>query len=204
MINLFGSRKNKKILILQGHPDTSPNRFCNVIASVYNKGAISKGHLSEVINISHLTFSLLKSKIEYEQGPTPPDIELIQKKINSADHLVIIYPLWLGEMPALLKAFLEQVMRPNFAYYINKNGNLEKKLKGKSVRIIITMGMPALFYRIPIIGYGSHSLKSLKKGILSFVGIKPIRTTLIGMIESKSKNFEKQLLKIEKLGSKAI
>ena len=53
-------------------------------------------------------------------------------------------------------------------------------LKGRSSRIVITMGMPAFVYRWY---FGAHSLKSLKRSILSLVGIGPNRHTLIGMIE---------------------
>jgi putative NADPH-quinone reductase len=56
-------------------------------------------------------------------------------------------------------------------------------LAGKSSRIIVTMGMPALIYRWY---FGAHGLKNLKQNILSFVGIKPNRHTLIGMIEGIS------------------
>ena len=31
-----------------------------------------------------------------------------------AEHLVFLFPLWLGDMPAVLKGFLEQLMRPGF------------------------------------------------------------------------------------------
>ena len=31
------------------------------------------------------------------------------------EHLVIVFPLWLGDMPAVLKGFFEQVLRPGFA-----------------------------------------------------------------------------------------
>ena len=98
-----------------------------------------------------------------------------------ADHLVILYPLWLGSMPALLKAFFEHLFRPGFAFEYHSNGRLpKKKLLGKSARIVVTMGMPAFVYRWV---FFEHSLKSLKRNILAFAGIKPIRTTLIGNIE---------------------
>ena len=65
-----------------------------------------------------------------------------------ADHVVILYPLWLGSMPALLKALLEQVLRPGFAYSTLKLGKWPVKfLSGKTARIVITMGMPAPIYR---------------------------------------------------------
>lgn len=32
-----------------------------------------------------------------------------------ADHIVFLYPLWLGHMPALLQAFLEHALRLGIA-----------------------------------------------------------------------------------------
>jgi putative NADPH-quinone reductase len=100
-----------------------------------------------------------------------------------AGHLVIIYPLWLGGMPALLKGFLEQALRPAFMTGNRVGTSWKRTLKGRSTRIIITMGMPAFVYRWY---FGAHSLKGLKRSILSLVGIGPNRHTLIGMIEGMS------------------
>ena len=62
-------------------------------------------------------------------------------------------------------------------------GRLPKKLlKGRSARILVTMGMPAFFYRIY---YRAHSVRNLKRNILEFCGFGPVRTTLIGMVEGK-------------------
>jgi len=55
-----------------------------------------------------------------------------------------------------------------------------KLLKGRSARIVVTMGMPALVYRWY---FRAHSLKALERNILGFVGIAPVHETLIGMVE---------------------
>jgi putative NADPH-quinone reductase len=84
-------------------------------------------------------------------------------------------------MPALLKGFLEQTLRPGFAIGTATAGRMPKKLlKGRSARIVVTMGMPAFFYRAY---YRSHSVKSLKRNILEFCGFSPVRTSLVGMVE---------------------
>ena len=71
-----------------------------------------------------------------------------------------------------------------------------KLLKGRSARIVVTMGMPAFFYRIY---YRSHSVKSLKRNILEFVGVSPVRTTLIGMVEGQARAREQHLAAMAKL-----
>lgn len=94
-----------------------------------------------------------------------------------------MFPLWLGDVPALLKAFFEQALRPGFAIGKAAPGRLWKKLlKGRSARVIVTMGMPAFFYRLY---YRAHGVKSLKRNILEFCGISPVRASLIGTVESE-------------------
>jgi putative NADPH-quinone reductase len=87
-------------------------------------------------------------------------------------------------MPALLKAYLEQVMRPGFAFAYGTGKSVAKKLlAGKSARIVVTMGMPSIFFRLY---YRSHSVRSLARNILGFVGYKPVRVSLIGNVEGMS------------------
>ena len=134
---------------------------------------------SLVLVVAGLALPVLRSEAEW-QGPAPPDVAASQRDLVWAEHLVFVYPLWLGGMPALLKAFLEQVARPGFAFDAGPNRSpWQKKLAGRSARIVVTMGMPALVYRWY---FGAHSLKSLERNILGFIGIEPIRESLVGMV----------------------
>jgi putative NADPH-quinone reductase len=169
----------RRITILQGHPDPRGHHFGNALAEAYANGARAAKHEIRCIDIAKLDFPLLRSSEDFYQGTTPEGILPAQDAIRWADHLVICYPLWHGHFPAYFHAFLEQTFRPGFAVQIG-NGHLPKKLfEGKSARIVVTTGMPALFYRWY---YRAHSLKSLKRNILGFAGIRPVKTTLIGML----------------------
>lgn len=171
----------KHIVIIQGHPDAQARHFGHALADEYAKGAEDGGHEVRRIEVATLDFPLLRTKEDFEKGTLPESLRPAQEAINWADHLVILYPLWLGSMPALLKAFFEQVFRPGFAFEYGESGRLPKKrLTGKSARIVATMGMPAFFYRWIFL---AHSLKSLERNILGFAGIGPIKVTLIGTIE---------------------
>lgn len=171
----------KRIVIIQGHPDARVRHFGHALADEYAKGAEDGGYEVKRIEVASLEFPLLRTKEDFEKGRPPDSIKVAQEAIRWADHLVILYPLWLGSMPAMLKAFCEQVFRPGFAFEYQSSGRMPKKLlTGKSARIVVTMGMPAFIYRWV---FFAHSLKSLKRNILAFCGIGPIRTTLIGNIE---------------------
>jgi putative NADPH-quinone reductase len=191
-----------KVVIIDGHPDGAKERYVHALAAAFRKGCEAGGHEVQTIAVCSLAFSGIRSSADFLQRRPPPDIREAQEKIQWADHLVILYPLWLGGMPGLLKSFFEQVLRPGFAFDAAKGKGLPRKLlKGRSARIIVTMGMPAFFYRWY---FRAHSLRSLERNILAFCGIAPVRSTLVGMVEGMSQRKRTQWLqKVEALGRRA-
>lgn len=189
----------KRILIIQGHPDTSGAHFGHALAEAYAEGARAAGHDVRQIRVGQLDFPLLRSKADWDHGPLPPALLPAQEAIQWAEHLVLFFPLWLGGMPALLKGFLEQVARPGFAFDDPGQGVLPKRLlKGRSARVVVTMGMPATVYRW---FFGAHSVKALERNILGFVGIAPVHKTLIGMVEGADEAPRRRWLnRLRKLG----
>jgi len=169
----------KKITIIDGHPDPGEERFCHALAKAYAEGARGAGHEVRTVPLALLDFPVMRTAAEWEKGNLPAALKSAQAGIGWADHVVFVYPLWLGEMPALLKAFLEQVLRPGFAMDVGTRSLRSGRLVGKSARVIVTMGMPAPVYRW---WFGSHSLRSFEWNILRFVGIHPVRKTLIGNV----------------------
>jgi putative NADPH-quinone reductase len=192
----------KHILIIQGHPDPA-HHFGHSLANAYAQGAESSGHEVKWLTIASLALPPLHSKREWDAEPTSPAVHSSQEALRWAEHVVIVYPLWLGSMPALLKAFFEQVFRPGFAIAEGEPGKLWKKLlKGRSARVVVTMGMPSLLYRW---FYRAHSLKSLERNILAFVGFAPVRSNVIGMVEAPDgARREKWLATMRKLGARAV
>lgn len=172
---------SKRILVIQAHPDGSRPHFCHALERAYAQAARSAGHEVKTVDVASLAFPLLRSKTEWDTGALPPALAPVQDDIRWAQHLVFFYPLWLGGMPAMLKGFLEQVARPGFAVGRMSESRLPKKLlAGRSARIVVTMGMPAFVFRWV---FFAHSLKALKRNILGFVGISPVRDTLIGSVD---------------------
>lgn len=192
---------SKRILIVQGHPDPGAMRFCHALADAFAEGAAAAGHEIRRIEIAALDFPILRSKAEFEDGPVPEAIIPCQETIQWAEHIIVIHPLWLATMPALLKAFLEQVFRYGFALELGAPDKWPKKLLvGRSARIVITMGMPALAYRWL---FGAHGLKTLR-GIFRMSGIGPVRETLIGGVDGLGeKGRERWLSRARKLGAEA-
>jgi len=193
---------SRRILILQGHPDPGKERLCHALADAYATGARDAGHEVREITIGDLDVPILRTAADFEAGAPPETVQRAQQDIARANHLVLIYPLWLGTMPGLLKVFIEQVFRPGFAFERTEDSWPRKGLTNRSARIMVTMGMPAFVYRL---FYLSHSLKSLERNILKFVGISPVRTTVIGMIGAiNDAKYARLAGKMRKLGASGI
>lgn len=174
---------SRHILVLQGHPDPRPIHLCHALADAYAGAARAARHKVRAIAIASLDFPMLRTQQDWATGQPLPVIRDAQRSIAWADHLVFVFPLWLGTMPALVKAFLEQTFRPGFAVSDAQDGAVwEKLLTGRSARIVVTMGMPALVYRWY---FRAHGVRSLERNILAFSGIGPIRESLIGGVGDK-------------------
>lgn len=189
----------RRILIIQGHPDPDISHFGHALAAAYSEGAVAAGHELRTLGVASLEFPLLRSQHDWEHGPLPPGLAPAQADIAWAQHLVLMFPLWLGDMPAMLKGFLEQVARPGFAFKAGATNPFQAKgLAGRSARVVVTMGMPAAVYRWY---FRAHSVKSLERNILGFVGVSPVEHTLIGGVAGLSPASAKTwLTRLRRLG----
>ncbi len=193
----------KRILVINGHPDRSKAHLCDAFAAAYVEAASAAGHSVRSIDLANVEFPILRSQEEFESRNVPAALEAAVQDIRWAEHLVFIFPLWLGTMPALLKAFLEQVMRPGVAFEYGAKGGFPKTLlKGRTARLIVTMGMPPLVFRL---WFRSHGIATLRRSILNFAGIRPVRETLFGMLDQADEGTcNGWIAQLQALGARAI
>ncbi|WMT73401.1 NAD(P)H-dependent oxidoreductase [Bradyrhizobium sp. Ash2021] len=189
-----------KIVVIQGHPDLSRRHLCHALADAYADAATQAGHAVTRVEIAGLDFPLLGSAEQFNSGEVPPSLKPAAGAIAASDHIVLIFPLWLGTTPALAKAFLEQVIRPGVAFIYEKYG-AKKLLTGRSAHLVVTLGMPAWLYRT---FYCSHGIRGLRRNVFRFVGFSPVRVTMFGAVENASDTRISGWLKImRKLGAES-
>lgn len=188
----------KNILVINGHPDPGGERFVAALAAAYLKGASDAGHAIRRLEVGELNLPPVHSMAEFT-GAVSPEAKAVQDAITWADHLVVLYPLWLGGPPAVLKAFFEQVFRYGFALG-GEGRSMAGLLKGKSAHVFVTMGMPATIFRIV---FDAPGLKSVTRGILMISGFRPVRSTVIGNVEGSAARRQALLTKARRLGAAA-
>ena len=189
----------KNILLILGHP--SENSFCKALLDAYKKGAEIRGAVCKIIYISRLNFSVNLSD-GYKTGEAmqlEENLAASQQLIQWADHVVMAYPNWWGFMPAIAKGFIDRVFLPGFAFKHHSGKTFpEKLLKGKSMRLMVTMDTPKWwFYLI----YRASQYQILKHIVFGYVGFDPIRFSTFGFIrKSTDKLRNNWLKKVQQLG----
>lgn len=189
----------KKILIINGHPDKES--FCTALAEAYRRGARSAGADTREITIADLDFNPNLRFGYRKRTDLEPDLLEAWEKIQWADHLVWVYPVWWASVPAIMKGFLDRLFLPGFAFRKKENSLLSTGLlKGKSARLISTLDQPGWFYRW--VGH-RPSYWAMKWSTLYYCGIRNIRSTTIGPVRLSRPDWRANWLKkIETTGRK--
>ncbi|HVI47736.1 MAG TPA: NAD(P)H-dependent oxidoreductase [Chitinophaga sp.] len=189
----------KKILIINGHPDR--DRYNNALQEAYKDGALETGAIIDKVMLSDLQFDPnlrygYRKRMELE-----PDLLQAWEKIQAAQHIVWVFPLWWGFTPAVLKGFIDRLFLPGLAFRYKADGiYTEKLLRGRTAHIICTMDSPVWYYKL---GFRETGIRTFRTQILSYCGIKTTTTTYIAPLNQlKEQQRNKHLEKIKALGRK--
>jgi putative NADPH-quinone reductase len=98
-----------------------------------------------------------------------PLVGKYQKMLAETDELVVIFPIWWGDSPAILKGFIDKVMLKGFAYDQGESGLIGKLTHIKKGYVITTSETPTFIYKEHL---GNPIDNVFVKIILESIGIK--------------------------------
>lgn len=191
----------KNILFILGHP--SKKSFNKALLDAYQKGAESVGANCKTIYIGDLHFDVNLAD-GYKSGKADQleeDLVAAQKLFQWANHVVMAFPNWWGAMPAIAKGFIDRIFLPGFAFKNHSGKNFpEQLLKGKSMRVLVTMDTPKFWFYLV---HRASLYRILKKVVFGYVGFDPIRFSTFGfMRKSTDAQRAKWIFKLEQLGKR--
>jgi NAD(P)H dehydrogenase (quinone) len=172
----------KNIVLILGHPDAES--YCGALAAAYAEAAKKAGHKVKFFKLGEISFDPILHHGYNQIQELEPGLKEIQDAVVWAKHLVFVYPTWWGAMPSLLKGMIDRVFLPGYAFKYRENSQFwDKLLAGRSAHAIVTMDTPPWYYRL-VYKMPGHS--QMKKTILGFCGIKPVKITSFGPIRFAS------------------
>ncbi|MFZ3192463.1 MAG: NAD(P)H-dependent oxidoreductase [Moraxellaceae bacterium] len=171
------AKASQKILILNGNPQA--NSLCHALTAAYLSGLPTTATV-EVFHLAQMQFDPNLALGYAQQQTLKPCLLAFQQALLQADHLVLIFPIWWGGLPAQLKGLIDRTFLPNVTFKYHAGSRLPQQLlKGKTARLIITMDAPVWYYRY---WQAAPVVRQLKQNILGFCGFKQIQVTWFGKV----------------------
>lgn len=166
------------------------------------RGARGRGHVVRQLKLGELQFDPILREGYGQNQALEPDLLEAQRQIHWAEHLVFVYPVWWGGVPALLKGFFDRTFLPGFAFkYRNRSQLWDKLLSGRSADLLVTLDTPPWYFRWV---YGAPAHRQMVRTILGFCGIKTRRLAEFAPVRPSSEEQRQRWLRTaEGLGSKA-
>ncbi|BCD83994.1 NAD(P)H dehydrogenase (quinone) [Pseudomonas solani] len=188
----------KRILMIFGSP--KGNSLCNALGEAYAQGARSEGHVVRLLKLGEMEFDPVLHQGYDQSQALEPDLLEAQRQIHWAEHLVFVYPVWWGGVPALLKGFFDRVFLPGFAFRYRGVRSWDKLLEGRTADLLVTLDTPPWYFRWI---YGAPGHRQMTRTILGFCGIKTRRLAEFAPVRpSTEEQRQAWLRKAETLGTR--
>lgn len=146
---------DRRVLVVNGHPDPSPERFCAALCESFSDGARAGG-----AEVRQLTAARV------DQDASLADAIAT---IAWATHLTVIFPLWLGGMPGALDALFRQNQRKSQHFTPDD----------RPMHTIVTMDLPGFLHRKTMNDDSGHGLRlaGFERQAQDFIGSVASLTT---------------------------
>lgn len=92
-----------RIAVIVGH--ARKDTFCEALGEAYRRGTEAGGHHVKLFVTSKTVFDPILHEGFTKVQPLEPDLRAAHDVLMEADHLVLVFPLWLGTLPAILRDF---------------------------------------------------------------------------------------------------
>lgn len=168
-------------LIAVAHPE--PESLTHAVAARIGQGMLRAcpGSSFEIADLAaegfDPRFGAADLAVHRRQAPPPADVAAEQARIDRADALVLVYPVYWWSMPGLLKGWVDRVFANGWAFDFSLNAKLEKKLQRLQVHLVGVAGADAGTYARH--GYAGAMRAQIDHGIFDYCGARVASSELL-------------------------
>jgi NAD(P)H dehydrogenase (quinone) len=193
------------IYIIFSHP--SKKSFSYAVLESFTKGLADAGHTFEIGDLYEMNFKTDMDLHEYQRetsldasAPLPEDVRLEQKKIERADALAFVYPVWWSDCPAKLKGWFDRVWTYGYAYFYDEAGEHSiSKIQIEKALVLCPAGHSVEY--LEEIGIAESMRRIMLNDRLLGVGIKQAKMEILGgMVANDDAIREKNLERAYQVG----
>ena len=173
-------------LIVVAHPD--PRSFTHGVASHVAEGVSAGGDSFEIADLAaegfDPRFTAADIAVHLREAPPTADVVAEQARIDRADVLVLVYPVYWWSMPGLLKGWIDRVFANGWAYDEGPDTRLVKKLRHLPVHLVAIGGANLRTYARH--GYFGAMKTQIDHGIFDYCGARVVTSELLLQSETQS------------------
>lgn len=138
-------------LAITSNPE--PHSLTEATAAAFLRGAGQTGADTQLLDLYGIGFDPVYRSCDRDhylgRGPMPDDVRAIQSRLEGADVLALVFPVYWYTMPAMMKGLFDRVICRGFAY--GEEG-APGALAGKTVRVIMLTGSSRGWYESDGVG----------------------------------------------------
>jgi NAD(P)H dehydrogenase (quinone) len=184
-----------KILVVLGHP--LPGSFNHALAQTVVATLAESGHDVVFHDLHAEGFDPLMTAAEIPtNGPLTPEIARHCEELATAEGIVVVHPNWWGQPPAILKGWIDRVVRPEVAYRFlegdSGEGVPEGLLKAKTAVVLNTSNTEA-GRELAVFGDPLETL--WKNCVFGFCGVEDVRRRNFGVVVTSTDEVRAEMVR---------
>lgn len=185
------------VYIIFAHP--SEKSFSRAVLDAFTRGLSEAGHTFEIADLYKMNFKSEMDSQEYARetgldpdAPVPADVREEQKRIDRADALAFIFPVWWSDCPAKLKGWFDRVLTYGYAYFYDDNEERKTRMSVEKALLICSAGHTV--EHLEETGIAESMRNILLNDRLLGVGVKEARLVILGGMMPGDDSYRKRNL----------
>jgi NAD(P)H dehydrogenase (quinone) len=173
-------------LIVVAHHD--PRSLTHALAQAIGDGIV-QANRANTFEIADLAaedfdprFGLADHAVHRREAMPPADVLAQQARIDRADALVLVYPIYWWSMPALLKGWIDRVFSNGWAFDYKPGESFTQKLQRLQVHLVALGGADADSFQRH--GYDQAMVTQIDHGIFDYCGARVMSS--VRLLESET------------------
>jgi len=194
------------LLTVFSHPFA--DKYPAAVMAAFHQSFADAGHSVDILDLHRENFDprfTCDDHAHFWGGPLPREIAAMHLRVEEADRLAFVFPVYWWGMPAMMKGWIERVFTGGWAYQFGAG----VKDRGKAPPTSLLGNIPTVLIGIAgstrrtyeKYGYGEAMKTQMDVGIFAYCGITDVESHLIYDVEGdhNASNREKGLTQVRKL-----
>lgn len=171
------------VYILFAHP--AKGTFTRAVLGAFVRGLGDAGHTFEINDLYETGFMSEMDADQYTRevgqdpgAPLPEDVRTEQEKIERADALAFLYPVWWSDCPAKLKGWFDRVWAYGYAYFYDADEQRTTQIHVDKAIVLCPAGHTVA--HLEETGIAESMRRIMLQDRLLGIGVKEARMEILG------------------------